>query len=92
MSEAQIQKYKKDLKNPNLGESDKARISEMLPENQKQIEEKLKNLQTEFPTRLSDGEKTATDGKTYGGSPEDGAASVWTSGIPDPVQRLNLER
>jgi hypothetical protein len=63
LSEAQIQKYRKDLKNPNLGESDKARISEMLPENQKQIEEKLKNLQTEFPTRLSDGEKQQLTGK-----------------------------
>ena len=41
------------MKGPNLGESDKANLRDTLPENRKLVEQKLKDLQQDYPTRLS---------------------------------------
>jgi len=56
-SDAQIEKNKQYLKNPALGESEKAKLRDTLPENRPQVEAKLKALQQQYPTRLSDDEK-----------------------------------
>ena len=55
--EAEIQKNREYLKNPNLGEADKAKLRDTLPENRMQVEQKLKDLQKQYPTRLSEDDK-----------------------------------
>ena len=54
--DAEIQKNRERLKSPNLGESDKANLRDTLPENRKLVEQKLKDLQKDYPTRLSQDE------------------------------------
>jgi len=56
LGDAEIQKNRERLKSPNLGESDKANLRDTLPENRKLVEQKLKGLQKDYPTRLSQDE------------------------------------
>ena len=61
-SEAEIKKNREYLKNPKVSEAEKANLRDTLPENRNQVEQKLKNLQKQYPTRLSDAEqKQLTD-------------------------------
>jgi hypothetical protein len=55
--EAEIQRNRGYLKNSNLGEADKAKLRDTLPENRSQIEQKLKDLQRQYPRRLSEDDK-----------------------------------
>jgi len=52
LGNAEIQKNRERLKSPNLGESDKANLRDTLPENRKLVEQKLKDLQKDYPARI----------------------------------------
>jgi hypothetical protein len=56
LGNAEIQKNRERLKSPNLGESDKANLRDTLPENRKLVEQKLKDLQKDYPARISQDE------------------------------------
>jgi hypothetical protein len=57
MGAAEAEKNRKILKSGVLGKSESAKLEEALPENRKQVEQKLKDLEQKYPTRLSDAEK-----------------------------------
>ena len=57
LGEAEAGKARALLKKGVLGETDAARLRETLPENRQGIEQKLKDLEQKYPTRLSDNEK-----------------------------------
>jgi len=55
--DAIIEKNRKYLKTGDLGEADKAKLRDTLPENREEIKNKLKALQQQYPTRLSGDDK-----------------------------------
>jgi len=58
MSDAEAEKNRKILKSGVLGASESAKLEDALPENRNKIEQKLKELEKKYPTRLSDAEKS----------------------------------
>lgn len=63
LTDAEAKKNRGLLNSGNLGETDKAKLWETLPENRKQIEQRLKDLENKYPTRLSDDEKKQLTGQ-----------------------------
>jgi hypothetical protein len=56
LSEAQIKKDREYLNNPNVSKAEKANLSDTLPENRSQVEQKLKDLEKQYPSRLNEAE------------------------------------
>jgi hypothetical protein len=65
LTEPQITKNRELVKNPNLGESDKEKLRETLPEYRPQVEQKLKELEARYPNRLSGDEKNQLSTKLW---------------------------
>ena len=57
LSKAEADKNRELLKSGKLGKTDNAKLWETLPENRKEIEHRLKDLESKYPSRLTDDEK-----------------------------------
>jgi hypothetical protein len=57
LGKAEADKNRELIKSGKLGEADNSRLRETLPENRKEIEQRLKDLESKYPKRLGEDEK-----------------------------------